>query len=125
ISYSLKEKTREDKTSATNAMLAVVIPDENGNYEFFVESLGCIHCFGVKWKTDTLFSILGKNMFNKKEPNTMNCTNGGCGTLHTGDDHSYIYPVKWDNFISDLNKYINHATQINENIENYELKKLI
>lgn len=125
ISYSLKEKTREDRTSTTNAMLAVVLPDEYGNYDYFVESLGCSHCYGIRWKIETLFSILGKNMFNRKRPNTTVCASGVCGTLHTGNDHSYIHPVRWDHFISDINGYINHATSLNENIDDYNLEKVI
>lgn len=125
ISYSLREKTREDRTSAANAMLAVVLPDENGNYTYFVESLNCPHCYGIRWKTDTLFSILGKNMFNRKQPKTMICRSGVCGRLHTGDDHSYVHPVRWDNFVANINGYIDHATQINDNIDDYEIVKEI
>lgn len=125
ISYSLREKTREDRTSTANAMLAVVLPDENGSYTYFVESLNCPHCYGIRWKIDTLFSILGKNMFNRKQPKTVVCRSGVCGQLHTGDDHSYIYPVRWDHFIANVDGYINHATQINESIDDYDILKEI
>ncbi len=125
ISYSLKEKTREDRTSATNAMLAVVLPDEYGKYDYFIESLGCPHCYGIRWKVETLFPILGKNMFNRKQPNITICRSGVCGTLHTGNDHSYIHPVRWDHFISDINSYINHVISINENIDDYKLEKVL
>lgn len=125
ISYSLREKTREDRTSTANAMLAVVLPDENGSYTYFVESLNCPHCYGIRWKTDTLFSILGKNMFNRKQPKITVCRNGVCGRLHTGDDHSYIHPVRWDHFVANINRHIDHATQINENIDDYEIVKEI
>lgn len=125
IAYSLKEKTREDKTSRTNAMLAVVIPDENGSYEYFVQPIGCVYCGGINWKQDLLFNILGRNMFNRKQPKTIICPTGVCGALHTGNDHSYIHPVKWDNFISDINTYISVATEINKNIDAYNLKKNI
>lgn len=42
ISYSLKETSRRDKngnsvTSHTNAMVAVVLPDENGSYSYYLE----------------------------------------------------------------------------------------
>ena len=125
ISYSLREKTREDRTSATNAMLAVILPDESDSYAYFVESLGCPHCYGIRWKTDTLFSILGKNMFNRKQPKTMVCRSGVCGRLHTGDDHSYIHPVRWDHFVANINGHIDHIAQINENIDDYEIVKEI
>lgn len=125
VSYSLREKTREDRTSTTNAMLAIVLPDEYGNYNYFIEQINCPYCNGVRWRTDTLFSILGKNMFNRKYPNTFTCTNQTCGVLHSGDDHSYIHPVRWDHFIPNMNSYINHAISINENINDYNITKII
>lgn len=125
VAYSLREKTREDRTSRTNAMLAVVIPDENGSYEYFVQPIGCTHCGSIRWKQDTLFQVLGKNMFNRKQPRTTICPNGVCGTLHTGDDHSYIHPVRWDHFIANINYYLDHATGINQNIDHYELVKVV
>ncbi|MDE2031043.1 MAG: TIR domain-containing protein [Patescibacteria group bacterium] len=123
IAYSLREKTRWDRKSRTNAMLAVVIPDENGSYEYFVEPSGCTNCNNTRWKQDTLFKILGGNMFNRIQPKTIGCPNGICGVIHTGDDHSYIYPVTWDNFRVNVNYYIEHAIRINQNIDNYKLIK--
>ena len=126
VSYSLREKTREDRTSSTNAVLAVVIPDENGSYEYFIQNSNCPYCNTITWRTDQLFEILRKNMFNRKQPKKMKCTNGACGLEpHTGNDHSYIHPVKWDDFISDINTYINIATGINENIDDYNLEKVV
>lgn len=125
IAYSLREKTREDRTSGANGILAVVIPDENGSYEYFVQPIGCVHCGSIRWKQDTLFQILGKNMFNRKQPKTAVCPNGVCGVLHTGDDHSYIHPVKWSDFIPNINYYIDHATRLNQNIDDYELLKAV
>jgi len=43
--------------------------------------------------------------------------------VHTADDHSYIYPVKWDDFISNLNAYLDRAAQINGNINDYQITK--
>lgn len=125
IAYSLREKTREDRTSRTNAMLAVVIPDETGSYDYFAQSVGCINCNSTFWKVDTLFKVLKVNMFNRKQPNINPCPTGVCGAVHTGIDHSYIHPVKWGDFIQNINFYINHAMEINENIEHYELVKIV
>jgi len=126
VSYSLKEITRDGRTSRTNGMLAVVLPDENGSYQYFIEQRGCQSCGTIIWKTNTLFGILGRNMFNRKQPNQGRCANGMCGTVfHTGDDHSYIYPVTWDQFVTNINSYINLATQINSNISEYEVSKQI
>lgn len=50
IAYSLRETTRNDRTSHSNAILAVVLPDKNGNYGYFDNM--------------NLFSILRKNINN-------------------------------------------------------------
>jgi len=125
VSYSLKEITRNGRTSTTNAMLAVVLPDEYGRYEYFVEPLGCSHCNGVTWKINTLFSILGKNMFNRKAPNSYVCSSGTCGQLHTGSDHSYIYPVKWFDFVKNINVYFDLVSQIKQNIDDFNIRKSV
>ena len=124
IAYSLREKTRADRTSSTNAALAVVIPDERGSYDYFIQPSNCPHCNTVTWRTDQLFKVLSVNMFNKKQPNKIRCTSGTCGREpHTGNDHSYIHPVKWDDFIGNINSYIKLATDINQNIGNYNIVK--
>lgn len=119
ISYSLRESTRNGRTSHTNAMLAVVIPDENGSYEYFIQENYCSCCHTILYKTNTLFKILSDNMFNKKDPERGKCQNhifykGYC---------SYIDSVKWDEFIADPDKYIDIAKSIQKNISEYNITK--
>lgn len=125
ISYSLKEMTRDGRTSSTNAMLAVVLPDENGSYEYFIQPLGCTNCGSIRYHNDSLFKILGGNMFNRKQPKIATCPNGVCGQLHTGSDHSYIYPIQWDYFIRNINGYLDMATQINAVKTDYNIQKVV
>jgi hypothetical protein len=119
ISYSLREQSRQYGNSKTNAVLAVVLPDENGSYEYFMEYNSA--CNSTTFKTDRLFTILRENMFNKKNPETYAC-NGS--TIYTGY-YSYVYLVKWDNFINNINQYIEISLTIWRNRNDYNIKKTI
>lgn len=122
ISYSLREYDRNGRKSRANAILAVVIPDEKGEYSYYIEDKMC--CLGGcrLLKTDTLFSIIRKNMFNIKEPEFKECAINDNIYLN---EVSYIKSVKWDDFITNYNKYINEAIEINNNRELYEIYKNI
>lgn len=124
ISYSLRDKTRGDKTSRTNAMLAVVLPDASGRYDYAVSKHYCQYCNVTTWHTDSYFFLLRKNMFNKNKKNLVSCTQCFQSSIHTGDDHSYIYPVIWDQFITNHNLYINHALQLRDRLDDFDLKKI-
>jgi hypothetical protein len=119
ISYSLKEQSREGGRSNTNAVLAVVLPDEMGRYDYYITENPS--CNSRTLNTNFLFQILRDNMFNKKskEDNIRNC-NGS--KIYEGFP-SYIYSVKWSNFIADYNRYIDIAISIRQNINQYELTK--
>jgi len=125
ISYSLKEVSREDKngkaiSSKTNAVLAIVVPDNMNSYSYYTYQKKCCSSGCRVILTDTFFGILKRNMFNEINPNTNNCTDGS--TVYYGDS-SYIISIKWDDFIVDVNKYINEAYNIQKNIDNYNIYK--
>lgn len=124
IKYSLLKTTVDGRTSHPNGLLAVVIPDEYGSYDYCMKVLACGRC--TSHETDWLFEIIKNNMFNRKEPKTTNCYSGlHSGPTHTGDDHSYVYPVRWDNFIANPSQYIEHAASLMDRIEEFEVQKLI
>lgn len=119
ISYSLKEIKREDNISRTNALLGIVLPDNNNSYQYFIRDNNCVSsCSCRTLKTDILFKILQKNMFNKKEKDFYKKE---CNTFK--GNPSYIYTVKWDDFINNMDKHINIAYEINNNISNYNIVK--
>lgn len=105
ISYSLKEITKSDQTSQTNGILAVILPDSNGCYNYFIERqlCGCI-----LYKTTTLFQILGDNMFNSKNLQTSNCNS--CDSY--SGDNSYIHSIKWSDFIDNKELHLTKAEKI-------------
>jgi hypothetical protein len=122
ISYSLKEQSRKNQNSKTNAVLAVIIPDEIRKYEYFIEDVPCPYCGGYRaLKTDFLFQILRENMFNIKHPQCSDCINH---KIYKGSP-SFIHSVKWDDFINDMNRYIDIALEIRANINTYEIRKNI
>ena len=67
VAYSLKEITRNDRTSHTNGILAAVLPDQDSSYSYFLEEDTCSVCHCRNLRTDKLFQILRDNMFNIKE----------------------------------------------------------
>jgi hypothetical protein len=126
ISYSLKAIPRNDRTSRPNAVLAVVLPDKLNSYAYFIEEEYCYMCSNCPnnryrvLKTDALFDILKNNMFNRKEKELRQCEEGE--ELHVGDS-SYILSVKWEDFAQSPNSYLNRATRIKDNIDDYDIQR--
>jgi len=120
ISYSLKEYTRNNRTSLSNGIIAVVLPDEFGSYSYYVTYDSICNCRSLN--TSFLFQILKDNMFNEKSPTTANCENGS--KVYYGDS-SYIQTVTWDNFKTDPNKYLDKATEIRNKNYDYNITKSV
>lgn len=128
ISYSLKETARRNRngdpvTSHSNAMLAVVLPDLNGSYLYYLESKECCLSGCTMHHTNRLFTIIRENKFNRiKNASKRNCESDDIvwhGTC------SYIEAVKWSSFIRDYQKYINAAIERQNNIEEYKICKVV
>ena len=125
ISYSLREHTREGRTSKPNALLAVVLPDRSGKYDYYMTEDACVYCHCTTYLTNTYFGIIKANIFNVKRPVFNDCTNHQPGNrVYTGY-FSYIHSVKWPHFAQDINKYIDIALEINSHIDDYEISKTV
>lgn len=125
VSYSLKETSRHDTngnsiTSKTNAMVAVVLPDANNSYSYYLESKTCCPTGCTMHHTNKLFKIIKDNKFNYKSPDKSECDDGS--TVWHGKT-SYIEAVKWCSFFSDVDKYIDRAYERQDDIDNYEIRK--
>ena len=119
IAYSLKEITRQDRTSKTNAMLAIAIPDQNYDYSHAVKHHPCV----TEWQTHSFFNMLSRNMFNRRNANLNTCA--GClNKHHIGSNHSYIHPVKWCDFETNPNIYIEHAITLRDAQHEFDLRKM-
>ncbi|KXF81205.1 TIR domain-containing protein [Enterovibrio coralii] len=124
VSYSLKELTRNNVTSRANAVLAVILPDTLGQYDYFIEDNTCNACKCVTLKTNFLFEIMKRNMFNIKEPSFNDCSQHSPNSIYNGEA-SYIKSVKWCNFIGNINYYLDVAIEIRDNIDSYNITKNI
>lgn len=126
VSYSLKETSRKNKngdsvTSHSNAVIAVVLPDENGSYSYYLETKDCCSSRCTMHHTNILFEIIKNNKFNRtKNASKRICDNND--TIWTGTC-SYIEAVKWSNFIANYQKYIDSAVERQEHIDEYNICK--
>ncbi|MCC9018897.1 TIR domain-containing protein [Flavobacterium lipolyticum] len=119
VCYSLKEITRNDRTSRMNAVLGIVLPDENNSYEWYYTENSACNC--TSHHTDKLFNILNRNMFNMKNPTESSCN----GLVIYHGDFSFIKTVKWSDFKIDPNLYLNKAIEIRDKKDLYNIKKSI
>ena len=125
ISWSLRELTRKGRTSGTNAMLAVALPDTAGSYNYAVVDDTCPSCHCRTWQTPSVFKIIRDNMFNRKNPNFSGCSAHWPANLpQLGDNHSFICPLKWSDFVQNIGFHINIAFAIRDDIDSYNLVKL-
>lgn len=102
ISYSLRNKTRAFNTSKRNAILLVTLPDINGCYEY-VNQAGFFFNIIEKNRNNLLYNYPAKRL-------TPSCS------------QSYMLRCNWDQFISNVNGWIDAAVEIKENANNYQIQ---
>jgi hypothetical protein len=119
ISYSLRVVPTGGNTKQMNAILGIVLPDENGNYNwYFTENP---NCNSITLHTEQLFKILHDNMFNFLEKKFRECN----GTkIHLENEPSFIKTVKWSDFMNGNNDeyYIEKAIEIMDDADSYKVK---
>ena len=119
ISYSLRRTTRNDRTSRRNGILAVVLPDTYGKYDYMLELKQCCAIGCTIWHTENLFKILRNNMFNIKEGNIIGCNINY--QVYQGFA-SYIHMIRWSDFLENINSWIEIAANIQSSDEKYDIK---
>ena len=123
IRYSLQTRRRKpDNKSYPNAMVAIVLPDTGGSYDYCIEENICPRqaCNAIEVDTDKLFPILSKNMFNIKDPEYTDCPHHEPETIFSGES-CYIDSVKWSEFTDNPNKHIKAALDRQRNRNNYQI----
>lgn len=123
IQYSLREETRDGVTSKTNAVLAVVLPDANGSYDYAITQNACCDKGCRTIHTDRFFTILKENMFNRNKPIVNECEKNR--ELYYGE-HSYIPCVKWVDFISLIKSMLDRVVDLRDkHIAEYDIWKSV
>jgi hypothetical protein len=106
-------------------MIAVALPDAAGSYNYAVVDNTCPSCHCRTWQTDTFFKIIRDNMFNRKQPTYSGCSaHYPANPPQLGNNHSFIYPVKWGDFVQDIGLHINIACGIKDDLDSYNLVNL-
>jgi hypothetical protein len=108
ISYSLRVVNRSDSSSQMNAVLGVVLPDENNSFNWYYEENPECKC--VTHNRGQLFDILKSNMFNLIKPELSNCR----GLEIFPENGCFIETVKWDLMINNHNYCIDKAIAIRD-----------
>lgn len=67
ISYSIRETVRNDRKSHRNGILAVVLPDQNGSYDYAMTSNNCCSSTCITYHNVWMFTVIKENMFNRKK----------------------------------------------------------
>lgn len=123
ISYSLREQSRGGRTSKTNAIMAIVLPDAKNRYDYYILEHTCPFCNNRTLLTDKLFKVLSVNMFNRLYPTYSNCPHHSLFNRPQTGESCYIPSVKWDDFISDIEGNLQRVERIKDNIMAYDIKK--
>lgn len=119
IEYCLKEISRQDRTSKTNGIVAV-IQKVNNDYSWFKYiQHGTDGCSSTYFLEDKVYNIIKKNRYNQT-PKVYSCFL--CQTVDslTG---SYISYVEEEQFLNDPKRYIENAFDKSENTDGYALVK--
>lgn len=120
VSYSLKEYSRNGRTSKTNGIIAVILPDTFLSYKYF---LGYTYNCGLpEIPKQNFFKIIENNFFNKKHLEQSWCYKCFRSHYDTLDSHYFIYAT-WTDFIRSPQKYINAALDRREHIDEYIIYK--
>ncbi|WP_299066558.1 TIR domain-containing protein [uncultured Psychrobacter sp.] len=105
ISYSLREKSRNNIPSKPNAILAVILPDISNSYNYAQAPN-----FG--------FNILRMNQNNLRHRYPAQRLRNGCSS-------SYILQPTWKEFTNNYNGWIEAALEIRQNIDKYDISKSV
>lgn len=116
ISYSLRNKYRFDGNSYMNAILAVILPDRKGKYNYAIRSCNG----GIFVKEKAFFEILLANMFNRKYTrHTVDCY----GNPKYVPQESYVVLAKWNDFYNNPDYYLDFSLDNRSEWDQFNVRK--
>lgn len=116
VSYSLRTIPSGSYTKQMNAIIGVVLPDETGTYDWYYISNSACNC--TTHQTGKLFKILKDNTFNIIDKEFRECEGQ---KIYINDEASFFKTIKWDEFMSRHNYFLDKAIEIKENKEAYDV----
>ena len=111
ISYCLKKITRQGRTSHRNGLVGVIMKVNNSYDWFKYQHTNADGCSVSKYHTDKVYDIINDNRYNQ-DPKVYSCNTCKCVNALTG---SYIAFVEEEEFLANIDKYINNAYDKSEN----------
>jgi len=123
VAYSLRTENREVGKSYPNAMIAVVLPDAKKSYDYYMTEKTSYIGRAISTttlKTNILFPILQKNMFNAHDKKRVKAKLMSNRNLYR-EEVSYIHSVKWSDFKSDPQAHIERAIARQQNRRAYKI----
>lgn len=123
VSFSLRTTERKQPngdtyTGSPNAMLAVVLPDASGSYDYYLQRSTCCTKGCTLYHNHMIFTIMRDNMFNRKAEDKHICNIHS--TIWRGE-HSYIRSIRWSDFIEIPETYITAAYERQKHIDDYDI----
>lgn len=123
VSFSLRRTERkrpngDTYTGSPNAMLAIVLPNTSGSYDYYLQRSTCCAKGCTIYHNHMIFAIMRNNMFNRKAEDKRICDVHS--TIWRGE-HSYIRSVRWSDFIENPETYITAAYERQKHIGDYDI----
>jgi hypothetical protein len=123
ISYSLKEISRKGRVSKSNAIFCIALPDENNSYNYCLnQNLAVLRIEDFDFSNS--FKILEKNTNNRNKYYSNNINDILLPNLQN-INNSYIFCVRWEEFIKNSQFYFEKAEENKRDINYFNMTKTI
>lgn len=120
IEYTLKEISRDGRTSKTNWIVGEIMKSNN-SYEWLISSRTNEDGCSIRNIDDSkLYKVINSNRYNLTGDDKYACKR--CKT-YTQLEGSYISLIEEESFIKDMEKYIENAYEKSQKLDSYELTK--